>query len=69
MRWKYSWYLQRLKYDEKHNHIVVFTMFWRYSWYLQRLKYDAKHNNIVVFAMLWRYSCVPPAPQIQWETL
>ena len=56
MLWRYSWYLQRLKYDGKHKDIVIFTMFWRYSWYLQRLKYDGKHNNINIFAMFWRYS-------------
>ena len=48
--------LQRLKYDAKHNNIIVFAMLWPYSWYLQRLDYDETHNNIVVFAMLWRYS-------------
>ena len=56
MFWRYSWYLQRLKYHENHNNIVVFAMFWKYSWCLQYLKYDTKHNNIVVFAMLRRYS-------------
>ena len=47
MLWRYSWYLQRLKYHGKHQNIVVFAMSWRYSWYLQRLKYNGKHTNIV----------------------
>ena len=53
---RYSWYLQRLKYDGKHNNIITFPMFRRYSWYLQRLKYDQKHKNMFTFAMLRRYS-------------
>ena len=53
---RYSWYLQRLKYNGKHNNIFTFAMFRRHSWYLQRLKYDGKHFNIITFAMFRRYS-------------
>ena len=43
-----SWYLQRLKCNEKYNNIVTFTMFRRYSWYLQRLKYAEQNKNTII---------------------
>ena len=62
MLWRYSWYLQQLKYDGKQFHIFTFTIFLKYSWYLQRLKYDGKQYLYICNAR--EVFMVPPAAQI-----